>query len=257
MDIEREYFIWLPKNFDQSKTYWPLVVVHGGGEINNGLTFWMIRPIRRIADQLGLKAIVISPTFNKDDPVAQQYPAEVEGQFLEALLNQLHKTYFLHPRILLTGYSRGAQFSHRYALWNPDLVEACAPFASGAWTTPDGRLLSYYFKEIKNPKQFLSAQPTKESVPQALRDPRIALFAGRGATQGAKRIPFLIMCGSLDKRFDIAKKFVKSLRQAGYKVETGWPRTPHGGRKKNECRAEFDKYPRGAVEFFLRVIADQ
>ena len=140
MDVERECFIWLPKNFDRSKTYWPLIVVHGGGQINNGLNFWMTRPIRRIANKLGLQAIVISPSFNLKDPVAQQYPAGADGQFLKVLLNQLRKTYFLHPRILLTGYSRGAQFSHRFALRKPDLVAACAPFASGAWTTPDGRL---------------------------------------------------------------------------------------------------------------------
>jgi predicted esterase len=253
MDSEREYFIWLPKNFDPSKTYWPLVVVHGGGQINNGLTFWMTPPIRSIADKLGLPAIVISPSFNLKDPVAQQYPAGVEGQFLKAVLKQVHKTYNLYPRILLTGYSRGAQFSHRFALWNPDLVEACAPFAAGAWTTPDGRLLTYSLGEIKNPKQFLTSQQADEGIPQSLKDPRVAEFAGDKAAPGAERIPFLVMCGSLDKRFRIAKGFAKSIRQVGYKVETEWPRTPHVGRDKEKYRTEFDKYPRGAVEFFLRV----
>jgi predicted esterase len=253
MDSEREYFVWLPKNFDQSKTYWPLVVVHGGGQINNGLFFWMIRPIRNIADKLGLLAIVISPSFNLNDPVAQQYPAGVEGKFLKAVLKQLHKTYNLYPRILLTGYSRGGQFTHRFALWYPDLVEACAPFAAGAWTTPDGRLLTYSLGEIKNPKQFLTSLQTGEVVPQSLNDPRVAEFAGDKPAPGSKRIPFLIMCGSLDKRFEITKEFVKSLRQAGYKVETEWPRTPHVGRDTEKYQAEFDKYPQGAVEFFLRV----
>jgi hypothetical protein len=37
--IEREYFVWLPKDFDLNQIYWGLVTVHGGG--SNGQTFWL------------------------------------------------------------------------------------------------------------------------------------------------------------------------------------------------------------------------
>ena len=38
-----------------------------------------------------------------------------------------------------------------------------------------------------------------------------------------------------------------------YTVETEWPPTAHGGRHDEASRKEFDKYSRGAMNFFLRM----
>ena len=43
------------------------------------------------------------------------------------------------------------------------------------------------------------------------------------------------------------------VESANYTVETEWPPTAHGGRHDEASRKEFDKYPRGAMNFFLRM----
>ena len=97
----------------------------------------------------------------------------------------------------------------------------------------------------------------QDVVPDQLKDPRVAEFGKREPAPGTKRIPFLVMCGSLDKRFKITKEFAKSLRRKGYSVQTEWPRTPHGGRDEDEYRVEFEKYPQRIVEFFARATASK
>jgi hypothetical protein len=252
--IEREYFVWLPKNFDVNQIYWGLVVVHGGG--GNGQTFWLTKDMRRVSDKMGLQAIIISPSFLKDDPNAQRFPILGEGAFLKHILDEIHSKYQLQSKILLTGYSRGAQFTHRFALWNPAVVQACAPLSAGSWTTPDGRFLMFSFGEVKNSESFLASPKNSQDLPasqKSLFEYRVAKVAGRPASAGAKNVPFLVMCGILDERFEMAKEFVRSLDSLGYTIKTAWPRTPHGGRNKDEYRTEFKRYSQVTVEFFLRI----
>jgi predicted esterase len=257
-NIEREYFIWLPKDFDVDHTHWALVAVHGGG--SNGRTFWLAGDLRRAADESGLKVIVISPSFLKEDPNLQRFPVLGEGAFLKHMIEDVNNRYQLHPKILLTGYSRGAQFTHRFALWNPAFIQACAPLSAGSWTTPEGRFLMYTLGEVEDPESYLASPENGQGLRASqknLFDPRVAKVAGQPASSGAKEIPFLIMCGTLDERLEITKEFARSLKKHGYTVRTGWPRTTHGGRNKDAYRAEFEKYSRITVEFFLRVTENQ
>lgn len=254
---EREYFVHLPPGFDRGKSYWPLAVVHGGG--GNGRTFFLAAGISRVVAEVGFDAIVIAPTFRNDDFNASRFPALGEGDFLEEVLRNLRRDYRLKPRMLLAGYSRGGQFAHRFALARPEQVAAVAPIASGTWTTPDGRLFVEELGEVRNPKSFLSDAKNAASIPSRLSDlfePRVAAVAASKAAAGARDIPFLVMCGTLDPRLPIAKAFVRSLETSGYKVAVEWPRTPHGC-GTDKCRAEyaeeFEKYSRSAVEFFQRV----
>lgn len=259
---EREYFVWLPLHFEREELYWPLVVVHGGG--GNGRTFFMAEGLRDSADDLGLDAIVVSPSFSNKDFNASRFPTLGEGAFLRQVLEELRGEYRLRSKILLTGYSRGGQFSHRFALLNPDQVEACAPFASGTWTTPDGSLLIDSFGEVRDPMSFLSSETNATAVPERLAnlfEPRVASAAGLRAESGAEQIPFLVMCGILDARLEIAQEFARGLGEKGYMVQTEWPRTPHSCRGADDCRAEFgaefEKYSLRAVEFFLKVTEGQ
>jgi hypothetical protein len=252
--IEREYFVWLPKDFDVNQIYWGLVVVHGGG--GNGQTFWLTKYMRSVSDKMGLQAIIISPSFLKDDPNAQRFPILGEGAFLKHILDKIHSQYRLQSKILLTGYSRGAQFTHRFALWNPAIVQACAPLSAGSWTTPDGRFLMFSIGEVINSELFLASPKNSKDLPasqKSLFEYRVAKVAGRPASPGARSVPFLVMCGILDERFEMAKEFARTLDSLGYTTKTAWPRTPHGGRKKDEYRTEFGKYSQVTVEFFLRV----
>ena len=251
---EREYFVMLPKDYDPGKVYWGLVAAHGGG--GNGRTFWMIERFRSLADELGLEAIVISPSFDLTDPPEESFPVLGGIAFLDAVVEDARLAYRLQPKILVTGYSRGGQFSHRYALWNPGKVEACAPLSAGSWTTPDGRLLITPTGEIKAPESFLLSSSNAKEVSkthQYLFDSRIAEVAGTPAKADANQIPFLVMCGSLDEQFENAQQFVESLRSKDFQVESTWPRTPHGSRNDEEFRTEFEKYPRGTIEFFMKV----
>lgn len=254
---EREYFVYLPTGFNRNTKYWPLVVVGGG----NG-RFWLSTGIAQRVAESRFDAIVISPSGPNNDINATRFPALGEGAFLQELLREMRKEYPLKPKMLLTGYSRGGQFAHRFALAFPEQVEAVAPLASGTWTTPDGRFLVEELGEIRNPRTFLSDASNASTIPARLKDlfePRVAAVADSKAAAGAKKIPFLVMCGTVDPRLTIAKEFVRSLEALGYRVAVEWPRTPHiCGPRDDKCRAEyeaeFQKYSRAAVEFFQRTV---
>ena len=261
---DRIYSVFLPKNFDPDATYWPLVFVHGGG--GRGETSRFAMGTRQVADKVDFPAIVIAPDFinarnvSKDKNVSR-FPMLGEGEFLKSVLEEVRGKYNLHSKILLSGYSMGGQFTHRFALGNPDLVQACAPQAAGTWTTPDGRLLIPEYGEVKNPEAFLSSKKNATKLPSRLSsylssyfEARVAQVAGRPAAKGAEKIPFLVMCGTLDPRWSIAKEFASSLEKSGFHVETAWPVTPHRPNRPNDGKysAEFAKYPWRAIEFFTK-----
>lgn len=248
---ERTYYLSLPPNFDATKTYALIVTIHGGG--GNGRTHFLAEGVRRAVHESDFDAIVVSPNFGNDDPNATRFPSLGDDAFLLHIISQLEGAYLLHPKVFITGYSRGAQFCHRFAYAYPERVAAAAPCSSGTWTTPDGRLLIEGYGEATDPQSFL-ANPTNAShAPERLSglfSERVAQVAGLPASRDAKSISFLVMCGSLDTRFDIAQRYVRELQEAGFTVRSAWPRTPHGSKNDAEFKAEFEKYSRVAVEFF-------
>ena len=254
---EREYFIHLPPGFVPNKSYWALVVVHGGGE--HGRVPFPNGGMGRFVAESGLEAIVISPSFRNDDYNASRFPNLGEGEFLDALLVEVRREFTLRQKIFLTGYSRGGQFAHRYALAHPERIAAVAPLASGSWTTPDGRLLVEEIGEVRDARAFLADSTNASKVPDRFRDlfqPRVAAAAVTRAVEGARDVPFLVMCGTLDPRLPIAQEFARSLQSLGYQVSVDWPRTPHGCPDPScwmEHRVEFEKYLRRTVDFFRDV----
>ena len=104
--IEREYYVRLPKDFNSKQKYWALVAVHGGG--SNGKTFWLAKDLRLAADKIGLRVIVISPSFLKEDPNSQRFPVLGEGSFFKHMIDDVNTKYLLQTKILLTGSSREA-----------------------------------------------------------------------------------------------------------------------------------------------------
>ena len=253
--LEREYFVHMPPSFNRDGAYWLLVVM---GAVN-GRNSFLATDISRAVAQTGFEAIVVSPSSPDEDINAIRFPTLGEGKFLEEIVKAMRADYRLKAKILLTGYSRGGQFAHRFALAQPDMVEAVAPLASGTWTTPDGRFLVEEIGEVRTPQTFLAKIENAATVPERLRnlfEPRVAAVAASKAASGAQLIPFLVMCGTLDPRLPIAKEFVLRLEALGYQVEAEWPKTPHMCRA-NACpaeyNAEFRKYGRTAVDFFRRV----
>ncbi|MBX3436796.1 MAG: hypothetical protein KF861_04835 [Planctomycetaceae bacterium] len=251
----RTYFLGLPDGYDVTKSYWPLVIVHGGG--GNPRSNARVLAFRRMLADQNFPAILIAPEFVTTDKQVSRFPALGEDAFLKAVLAQVRSAYRVHPKILLTGYSMGGQFAHRFAFANPDLVQACAPFAAGTWTTPDRRLLIEGFGEVKDVEAFLSRRENTVNVPERLHDlfdERTVSVAGLPPAAGAPRVPFLVMCGTLDPRHSIAVEFAESLKEAGFVVRTGWPATPHGS-SDPQFAAEYDKFPESALRFFREFAA--
>jgi pimeloyl-ACP methyl ester carboxylesterase len=251
-NTEREYLVWLPPNFDRTKQYWLLVALYNPP---------MLRDLQRSIAASGFETIMIFPTFREDNLNLTRFPVSSERDFFTAVIKAVRAEYSVRPRILLTGYSRGAQFAHRYAFAHPDEIEALAPLASGTWTTPDGRLLVEEIGEVRDARTFLAKPENAKDVPARLGDmfdPAVAAVAELKAVKGSERIPVLVMCGTLDPRLPIAKEFAASLETHGYRVSTGWPRTPHVcGPGNPQCAAEFGaefaKYSTSTVEFFQRL----
>jgi poly(3-hydroxybutyrate) depolymerase len=253
----RHYYIWLPKDYNADKTYWLLVAVHGGG--GHARTNSKAISMRKTADEVNLPCIIISPKFNTQDKQLSRFPILGEGEFLKSVLTEVRKEFRLEEKILLMGKSMGGQFAHRFAFENPELIQACAPSAAGTWTTPDGKLLIERYGVVNDPEMFLSNPDNAQKVPERLHnlfDTRTARIAGRPAQKGAVKIPFLVMCGTLDTRYDIAKKFVDSLEKNGFCVETAWPQTPHTS-SDEKYDSEFEKFPRMAVLFFEQHIQNK
>ena len=248
----REYYVQVPENYDSGKSYWALVAVHGGG--GNGRRGFLAEGFRTAVKSSNFNAIVVSPSFSNKDFQSSRFPALGEGVFLKTVIEDLKSRYSLNKKILLSGYSRGGQFSHRFAFANPDLVKAVAPCAAGTWTTPDGQLLIESLGAIPDPSTYLNDANNAAAVPERLHGmftERVATVAGIKPLPGASKIPFLIMCGSLDTRFEISQQFAQSMKDAGFSVRTSWPRTPHSSKDKSEFIEEFEKYSTQSLEFFV------
>lgn len=190
---------------DPAKTYWLVVGVHGVGGSGKGacgVAAWA----RECDDVLVLGPTFVSP---KRDPNAPRPPGMPRASYqmsgptheakLAALIAEIGRMWKLHPQIMVHGFSAGAQFAHRYAFKNPQLVAAVSAHSGGSWAKVEG-------------------------------DDRI--------NPEAKTIPFAISCGEEDKgaggpagtppRIEGAKQFAANLSSLGFSVELKtWPGVGH------------------------------
>ncbi len=254
-ESSREYYVQVPEDYDSGKSYWALVAVHGGG--GNGRKGFLAEGFREVVQFSNFDAIVVSPSFSNEDLQASRFPALGEGEYLKAVIEDLRIRYSIHEKILLSGYSRGGQFSHRFAFANPELVKAVASCSAGTWTTPDGQLLIESLGAISDPSTYLKNADNATAAPERLGGiftKRVADVAGLKPLHRASKVPFLVMCGSLDTRFEISQQFAQSMEEGGFSVTTSWPRTPHTSKNKSEFRDEFEKYSTESLAFFIECI---
>ncbi|MHB1131611.1 MAG: alpha/beta hydrolase [Chloroflexota bacterium] len=125
-----------------------LVALHGYG--GNGQDF--SRPLWQVTDQLGWA--VLAPTVayrDWQDPSQVREDMHYDLPGLRALIEELpvRTGLRLQSRVLLYGFSRGAQYAHRFALAYPDMVESVVAMAAGtytlpqtSWVEPDGSKLA-------------------------------------------------------------------------------------------------------------------
>lgn len=252
---ERDYYVRLPQNYDPAVRHWLVFAVHGGG--GDGRTYWLADGLIRAVDATGFDAIVVAPSFPLEDANAQRFPSLGLGALARRIIDDAKAKYAIHPAIFVTGSSRGGQFAHRFVLSDPEGIMACAPLSAGSWTTPDGRFINFVLGPVDDPAA-LGAGEAPGDIPESqktLFDPRVAEVAAQPAHPDAQRVPFLVMCGTLDARFDTAKQFAASLVLAGYEVQTRWPQTAHGYRNDPALQGEFEKYFATIIDFFQRVAA--
>lgn len=120
--LGREYYLYLPGEMDPQRTYWLVAGIHGAGGNGKGAGGF--------ADWVNLgNCIVVGPTF----PDGYQGLEHDTARQLIELAETLAKTYRLHPRLFVAGFSGGAQFAHRFALRHPEHVIGCAAHSGGTW----------------------------------------------------------------------------------------------------------------------------
>lgn len=121
----RDYFLYPPATTDPDKTYWLVVGVHGyraNGKGAAGLANWAEKH----------DCIVVGPSFPNE---GYQGLAHQSDEQLIAVAKDVGKTYKLHPKLFIAGFSGGSQYAHRFMLKHPQLVVGCAAHSGGTWAT--------------------------------------------------------------------------------------------------------------------------
>ncbi len=121
----REYFVYTPSSIDPDKTYWLVVGVHGykkNGKGAGGFANW--------ADKHD--CIVVGPSFPNEGYQGLLHQSDEQ---LIAIARDLSKTYKLHPKLFIAGFSGGSQYAHRFMLKHPQVVAGCAAHSGGSWET--------------------------------------------------------------------------------------------------------------------------
>lgn len=129
-----------PGSGTSSKPITVLVALHG--MFGNGGDFGV--PLLDFAEKNGL--VLIAPTFNynvnyKNPEIIANEDLELTGQLMQ-VFKQLPQTLKLNleSKVLLLGFSRGAQLAHHFALFYPQETLGVAVLSGGAYTLPLSQL---------------------------------------------------------------------------------------------------------------------
>ncbi|MEL7237296.1 MAG: hypothetical protein AAGK78_00420, partial [Planctomycetota bacterium] len=174
-----------------------LVRVHGtGGSGEEGFDEFAAQ----VEQAFDHDVLLVAPTF--DVPYHFLLPAADEA--LLQHLRHISKRLALHERLLITGFSGGGQFAHRFALQHPEHVHACAPLAAGSWTSPGGE-----FFGMMDDEGWLDRPGWNK---QTIHDVAHCPAAGHW-----QHIHWLVGVGNLDhpSRVESARRFHQSLVDAG------------------------------------------
>jgi poly(3-hydroxybutyrate) depolymerase len=208
---------------DPAKTYWLVVGAHGMGDTGKGAC---------TADKLVSEfddVIVLGPSFESMPPrdAAQPdglkdgttqpatQPATRPGWSMRAdayqmsgpkheakliaLIAEVGKTWKLHPKIVVYGFSAGAQFAHRFGMHHPDLVAGVSAHSAGTWAGLSGN----------------------NAINPAAREVRFAISCGEA--DNAPRKP-----AGTPTRIEGARQFAADLQSLGFRVQfQSWPGVQH------------------------------
>lgn len=86
--------------------------------------------------------VLLAPTFQAEGNENNQgkgyyYPEQGSGEVMEKALRELKRlTGANTDKVLFFGFSAGAHFSHRFALWKPQRVKAFVAYSAAWWSEP-------------------------------------------------------------------------------------------------------------------------
>lgn len=188
--VSWDVFVHLPPDAAQHTPLRVLLALHGMGGKGDKFAQGLLPE----ADRNGW--VVIAPTLpyerNYMDPVQLM---DEDLRFLETLhvlVSSLPERLGLklHSRVLVFGFSRGAQIAHRFALFHPEQVESVAAISAGSYTLPLAKI---------------NTQPVK--FPYGIADLSQQLGEPLNMSE-FQRISFWIAVGAKDNRqADVARAF--------------------------------------------------
>lgn len=155
--------------------------------------------------------IVLGPTFASPIAIARkaeravqiedyyQTAGPVHEEKVTALIEQVGKVWPIYPRVVVHGFSGGAQFAQRYGMKNPDRVAGVAAHSAGTWSRLDGT----------------------DKINAEAKDVLFYVSCGEADTEfSSKGAPF--------NRINAARKFNEELKSLQFEpVFKTWPRTGH------------------------------
>ncbi|MGI8687288.1 MAG: hypothetical protein ACR2M3_01800 [Thermomicrobiales bacterium] len=178
-----DFFLYIPTNAAARGPLQVLVTVHGMGW--NGTSF--CQNLINRAEQDGW--ILVSPTFHYRDNFNPAMVLQDDTELLPRLAQYIDdlpaKTGLpIRDKVLLYGFSRGAQIVHRFAEFYPDRTLAVALFAAGTYTLPV-------------PTMNVNGTPTTLNLPYGVADLQQYTDAPFDAA-AFRRVPFFIGVGGAD-----------------------------------------------------------
>jgi poly(3-hydroxybutyrate) depolymerase len=90
--------------------------------------------------------VLLAPTFRAAGNENNQgrgyyYPEQGSGEVMEKALGELkRRTGADTDKVLFFGFSAGAHYAHRFALWKPQRVKAFVAYSAAWWSEPTARL---------------------------------------------------------------------------------------------------------------------
>lgn len=181
----------------------PIVLIHGtGGNAQEELDRF-----RTTAEAtLSFNVLLIAPQFE----TPYQFLLPRADRVLLDALDQAKAEHELADRIMLYGFSGGAQFAHRFTMRHPEEVMSCVALAAGCWTDPSGTASGMMIDEDWFRNEPWNAPGIAEAARQA------TTYA-----EALKRVRWLIGCGTRDhaSRLRSAEQFQVALAEAGCGVD--------------------------------------
>ena len=155
--------------------------------------------------------IVLGPTFATPIAMARkaeravqiedyyQTAAPPHAEKINELIDQIGKVWPIYPKVVVHGFSGGAQFAQRYGMNNPDRVAGVAAHSAGTWSRLDGA----------------------DKINPEAKDVLFYISCGEGDQEfSSKAAPF--------NRINAARKFNEELKTLKFEpVFKTWPRTGH------------------------------